>query len=384
MSKTGIYGLVYDAPSRGGNNLGRIEAENFSFETLAVGGCWSASLSKSMPIAIAEDWYEQGLGRVIKFYDESGVWVWEGFVNTVTVNAGDISEVRGPLMAIVNRANCTYTPRDFSVYPPVDGSQTITTIVEDELSQNNYGIIEGIVSAGTCPEETAIKVQTRYLNENSIPKTTSTISISPGSAQVPTVTIELLGNVNFLMRYIYDLPGVSTMSFLSDKIIDILSADVNGIISTNYNYIEENLYLVNDTEDKLRYAWDIISELLSIGNDTDDTRRIFGIYESGLAKYNSIPTTIMYEYQLGWKQEVRLSSSGIVVRPWLIQPGQWITIPDVLIGRNVPSTNLNSDPRTYFIESVQYTAPYSVSLSGGQTDRLSQILAKITYTGGIY
>jgi hypothetical protein len=159
MSDIGIYGMIYDTPARGGRFLGRMDVDGFGFESLAVGGCWTANLSRAMSLVNAEDWYENGLAREIKFYDNEGAWVWEGIVNQISINAGDITEVRGPLLEISNRVTCTYTPRDFSVFPPVDGSQTATTILEDLDSQSRYGIIEQVVSAGACPEETAIKVQ---------------------------------------------------------------------------------------------------------------------------------------------------------------------------------------------------------------------------------
>lgn len=363
--------------------IGSMEIENLSFENLAVGGCWAASFSKAMSLQAAEDWYESGLGRTIKFYDQYTDWVWEGFVNKVTINPGDNSEVRGPLLDVKNRTSSTYTPRDFSVFPPVDGSQTSTTIVEDDKSQKLYGILEGVVGAGATPKENAEKVRDLYLLENSIPKTTGQISISPGDSKTPTVTIELLGFVHWLMVFIYENTS-NTTGYLSDKIKDILGYDPNGIISTQYKYIEENLYLVNDLETKQRYAWDVLTELLSVGNDSNDDRRLFGIYENKVAKYNVKPTDIKYEYKLGDRQVVKEYNSQTIVRPWAIKPGNWITVPDFLIGRNIVSTNLNKDPRNKFIESVKYTSPYSVDLSGGQTDRLSQMLAKITYTGGIY
>jgi hypothetical protein len=70
--------------------------------------------------------------------------------------------------------------------------------------------------------------------------------------------------------------------------------------------------------------------------------------------------------------------------PWMVRPGQWINVPDFLIGRNIPSTALNGDPRNKFIDSVRFTAPYTVDISGGANDTLSQMLTKISYSGGIY
>jgi hypothetical protein len=380
VSHVGIYGVIYEA----GRKVGRIDLDTFGFEKIAVGGCWAASLSLSLNLQRAEDWYENGLAREIKFFDNEGAWIWEGIVNKVTLNAGDISEVRGPLLDIANRVTVTYTPRDFSVYPPVDGSQTSTTITENEYSQQLYGIIEQVISAGTCPDDTAIKVQTQYLQENAIPKTSGEVSITPGSSQAPVVSLELIGKVQFMARYIYDSTS-NGLSYLSDKLIAILGYDPNSYILANYSWIEENQYLVNDLEDKLRFAWDIVSELLTLGNDTDDNRRLFGIYENGRPVYNTMPNEIDYIYRISSNQEIRnYKITSEIIRPWRVQPGKWINVADFLIGRNIFSTSLYGDPRNHFIESVKYTAPYTINLSGGSISRLSQMLAKITYTGGIY
>jgi hypothetical protein len=187
------------------------------------------------------------------------------------------------------------------------------------------------------------------------------------------------------MRYIYDNSSQG-ISYLSDKLIDILGYDPNGIISTNYNFVEINQYLVNDLEEKLRFAWDIVSELLTLGNDVNDDRRIFGLYEDAVAKYETMPSEIAYVYRLGSSTQAitDYNVEGAIIRPWRVQPGKWLTVPDFLIGRIVPSASLYGDPRNHFIESVRYTAPYTIDLSGGASDRLSQMLAKISYSGGIY
>lgn len=380
----GIYGKVFSPFPDGQKPLiDHFDLDNLSTETLAIGGFWSASTSKSMGLAESEDWYEDGLGRVINFLDHEGFLVWRGFVNQITLNAGDFSDVRGPLLEVANRVSATYTPRDFSVYPPVDGSQTSTIITEDTDSQERYGILENVVQAGTCPDETAEAVRDRALNEMRLPKTTSQISVTPGSAQNPTVTIDLLGNIHWATKYIYE-DDSNGLSFLSDKLKAVLTADPNGIFSTDYNKIADNNYLVNDLEDKLRYAWDILVEMLSIGNDTDDTRRLIGMYESDQIYYNQIPQVLEYEYSLGMHQQISDYGLGSIVLPWRVRPGKWITMKDFLIGRRIQSANLFGDPRNKFIESVRYNSPYSVDISGGQTDRLSQMLAKITYSGGIY
>jgi hypothetical protein len=228
----------------------------------------------------------------------------------------------------------------------------------------------------------ADQVRDLYLEEVSYPQTTSSLSIDPAGSSSPVVELQLLGFVHWLKAYIYTTAQLTTSSSISDKIIDILDYDPNGIISTNYLYVQSNPFLVLDSEQKLRYAWDIISELVSYGG-AGDTRRIFGIYENRTAYYGPVPSVIDYQYLLGSRQVITQYGTGTVIRPWAVRPGRWITIPDFLIGR-YSGADLRSDPRNKLIEAVRFRAPYSVDLSGGKTDRLSQVLAKITYTGGFY
>jgi hypothetical protein len=70
------------------------------------------------------------------------------------------------------------------------------------------------------------------------------------------------------------------------------------------------------------------------------------------------------------------------VRPWLVRPGKWLFLNDFLVGKPV-STTLRSDPRNLFIEQVNYTLPYSLSLSGGRLTQLGQVLSQISM-GGIF
>lgn len=385
MIKKGVYCNVHSPMVMGEKYLFDIQRfESLNCESQAVGGFWTASIALNLNYQQANDWYENGLGRVIKVYDHQGKLAWEGFTNQVTLATGTSTEVRGPLLSSVNRTFSTYTPRDFTVYPPVDGSQTVTLIVEDLFSQEQFGILEEAVSAGTTTEMTAIKARDRFLAENRYPKTTSDISISPGNASPLSVTLDLLGKVHWLMVFIYEnaTPGTS---YLSNKLKAILNADPNNVVSTDYSNITDNLYLVDDVENKMRKGWDIISELLSLGDAATDARYLFGVYENGVPYFNKVPTTIDYIYKLSAsRQLVKNYVGGGIVYPWNVRPGRWITTSDLLLGRMVPSTNLDQDVRNKFIESVRFSSPWSVDLSNGATDRLSQMLAKITYSGGLY
>lgn len=148
--------------------------------------------------------------------------------------------------------------------------------------------------------------------------------------------------------------------------------------------IEENNFLTPKVENRNRFAFDILKELVALGNDTDDRRRLLGVYADLVARYETQSDEITYHHLLSDPLQAVTTPEGAIVYPWDVQPGKWLFVPDFLVGRaTAASDDLGDDPRNLFIEGVTYTSPWGLSVSGGSDDRLSQLLAKLTYTGGI-
>lgn len=377
---------VFDPLALGGKWLEDLTNQytSYTHQTLAVGGYWTAQIVLNLPLVNAEDWYENGLGRQIKTYNHAGIVIWEGFVNQTTLNAGALSEVRGPLMDTANRASAIFSPLDVTVYPPVSGTTTVTTIAEDTTSQGLYGIIEKVISAGTTTQDNAEQARDVFINENKDPKTSGQVNLAPGSSQNAVVTLECIGNVNWLTAYIYNNTDTG-FALLSDKLIDVIAADPNLYLSTSTVEIEANSFLTPAVENRNRFAWDIITELVALGNDTDDRRRLFGVYAGLTPRYETQPEVIAYHHRLADPLQAVTTPEGATVYPWDVQPGKWLFVPDFLVGRpQAESTDLGSDPRNIFVEGVTYTAPFSISISGEAAGgSLAQLLAKLTFTGGI-
>lgn len=381
---SGLYIAVHKPLVRGGGYAFDLvdSVVSYNHEIDAVGGYWTAGIQITATVEEATDWYEHGLGRQILVYNPNANIVWRGFVNQIAINMGVQSETLGPLMDTGNRASVTYTPKDFSVYPPVTGTGTVTPIAENLTSQAKYGIVEKVVSGGTCTDLAATKIRDVYLLENAYPKTSGGISLSPGAGENISITLDCLGNAWWLTAYVYDnvTPGYI---YVSDKIKDIIGFDPNNYLSTKYNNIADNLFLTQEMETETRFAWDIIKELLALGNDTDDTRRLFGVYNDLLCFYYNMPNKIEYNHFLADPLQRVVDMAGNTVLPWDVRPGKWIAVPDFLPGLQTPAT-LRQDPRNKFIETVRFTAPYTIDLSGGNTDKLSQLVAKITFCGGMF
>lgn len=331
-----------------------------------------------------DEWYESGVGRHVEVYNTAGAVICAGFVNRLTVSSSTLQASRGPLTELCNRCSVAYTPiLDVSVSPPITGSEKSTILVDNTVSQENYGIIEKVLSGGQLLDDgttnEAEDYRDRYIDENKDLRT-SDKGLSLGNSGQPSVSLEILGYYAWLDFYIYSSIAVGTTT-LSAKMQTVLGADPNGVISSNYVDIESNALLVANYDNDNRTAKTIIEEMVKRGNDTTDARRIFGVFEGQRAIYQTIPDYFDYYYKLGSRnQNIRIYASGengMIVKPWDVQAGKWLFIGDFLPGRFTDQADKKDDPRAMFIESVSFSAPYGLSVNGIGVSELAQYLAKM-------
>lgn len=350
----------------------------------ADGGFQSCTIGIASNETTITDWFNNGLGRDIKVYNTSGGIVWEGFVNRIVTSAGAISIVRGPLMEVTNRCFIAYTPyTDITVDPPARGLPTITTIAENDDSQAFWGIQEDVVSGGTLIDAATVgggganeasEMRDVYLAEFKDPEVSQSLSAGAGDL---SISIECRGYYDWLTRYIYDNNGVSYTT-IPAKMEDVLGSDPNSIISTNYSHISDGtdyLLLVPVNESDYKKASTIIEELVSQG-DANDKRTIFGIYEDRLPYFAAIPDYVEYRYRLFQEGQQVTDMTNRTIDFWDIRPGRWMEFPDFPALIDSASTELRSDPRNMFIESVRFTAPNGLDISGSRTGTFRQLLAK--------
>jgi hypothetical protein len=356
--------------------------ETYSHVTAADFGYKSATLTSKIDITEISDWLEYGLGRHIETVGSSGLVVWEGFVDKISVSFGSLVASRGPLFDISNRVTVAYTPIiDVTVDPPVTGSATETPIAEDTDSQAMYGIIEKIVSGGQRLDDgtydEAEEIRDLYLSEMAFPYTDENINV--GASAYPIITLECLGYKQWFSAYVFNDYTSSTVT-LDTKIKAVLDADPNSIFSTNQDYITANAQITNRLEDKNRYAATVISDITSLG-DSSDNRWIFKVLNNRICRYESIPTSIKYFHTLSGKGRSNIAdNAGNVVEPWHVQAGEWVQITDFLIGQGGYAT-LREDPRVLFAEEVTYTMPFGLSITGSRVNKLTQRLKQLGVGG---
>ena len=334
----------------------------------------SAKASINADANTAEDWLDDGLGRDILAVDSDLGEAFNGFVNVVELVFGHVTIRRGPLLDIANRVYAVYRDVDNTVNPPTVGNRTPTVITEDLDSQSRFGIIEQVLSAGQVDQLVAEQIRDAYLLEHHEPETSQTISSTPGP---PRVNLDILGYGHWLKAYVYNQVAVSGTITVYDKLVAVLTADPNNVVSTDYSEVYQNLVLADAYENDDPYGLTVIKELTSMGGGTDQ-RMLFQVLEGRKVYYQPQPT--IYEY-VSWIGDGRIRDmGGSVIPPWKIRPGKWVKLVDMLPAAVEPDL-LRDDPRSVFVESVTYTAPYQFDIEGSKTDTVAQKLAKLGMAG---
>lgn len=359
------------------------EVNSYEHETVAVAGYYSARFDLSGDLVDVNDWFERGIGRHVEVTNPDLETIWEGFVNSVAVNAGQYAATRGPLVEIANRSYAVYSERDNTVTPPTVIPGLITVIAQDATSQGKYGIWEKRITAGETDAVGAGLVRDSFLREHKEPTTDDPRIVFEAGGQV-SVSVECLGYWAWMLAYPYQDATSGTVT-LQTKVQYVLAGDTNNIFSTDYSQVDYNAALASRYENSGTPAWEVMKSLSAFG-DGADNRWTFGIYAGRVAHYKQIPNEVAYQHRLADPDQRIETVVGGEVAPWDVQPARWLYLPDFLTGRGQPVTvaDWRTDPRFMFVEAVRYRAPYTVEITGTRVGKLAQILARqgVGSTGG--
>lgn len=351
------------------------EVSNSYSHTIGVDiGFDKMSISFGGSLSDIEDWLEAGLALHVMVYNKELSVVWEGFVNSMSANLGSLSIARGPVVDVINRTKVDYKTIRFDTVPPIGGDPAATDLANDTDSQALYGILVGYVSGGEGDMTVMEDLRDTFLAENKLPRTDQDITI--GSGQPPSITVDCLGYYHLLKKYYYQQIVTAAEINASQKITDVVDADPNSVLSTSGGNIDTNTVQVTDYEDGTKKGEGIIKDLLSLG-DTSGNRYIFGIYEDREAYFQQAPTAVFYNHRISDNPTgLLLEETDQFIDPWDIRPGNWVFMPDFMVGRSV-DTNLRDDPRALFIESVSFSTPYSTKITGSKLYTFSHKVARL-------
>lgn len=379
-SQTGLLVEVSQPAILGGSWLENIDRSllSWSHTTQADGGYWHATMKITDRQEKLEEWIENGLGRQITLYSPELTICWQGFVNSIILNLGGLSFQHGPFLDVRNYVKLVYSTVDTSTTPPTMGVRASTNWYSSTSSISKYGRIEKVLSCGGTTLANALQLAQMYLGENSSPSSTKTVTPMQGNDL--SLMVEMLGNAHWLSTYYYNNTTTGTTTALA-RIQAIMAASPTFIYSTDYTFMDANATSIPAYENDDKTALDVINGIVALGDPSDYARYTFGIYEDKKAYYRKLPDSLKYYYRISSNAQLLETVDGAIIRPWLIRPAEWLFIPDFLIGRVRDPLEIQDDPRNIFIESVTYTAPYGLTVSGGSVNRLSQALAQLGLGG---
>ena len=325
-----------------------------------------------MPFAEIEHWLQQGLCAHVRVEDESASRIWEGFVDEIAIRIGGYSLSLGPVMDIANSVRVEYTRQDTVSSTTNQREQRFTAPAENTQSEQRFGALTKFLSGGTLPTTAANQMRNLYLAEKAWPKGYQTLSIGSGAGDMIDILFKCVGYYARL-----DVPArwsASGTVNLSDKIITIVGYEKNGLFTGAQLDVATNTTQVPAGEQESCTLWELLVGMLPY-SDASFNRYTFGVYENRRVIYAPTPTEIAYVSDLvEGTQQVR-TPTGVRLAPWQIKPAQWIFFSSLRGARDI-SADLRQDPRAAFIETVRFTAPDKLEISGGPADSLPQMMGR--------
>jgi hypothetical protein len=176
-----------------------------------------------------------------------------------------------------------------------------------------------------------------------------------------------------LGKYYYYRTGEAGKMTISAKLQAILDASPNYYIDPDLTDIETNASEVAVYEDEDKTALALIKELASSG-DGNFNRFVWGVYENGAFVYKMQQDIIDYERNAS---DGVMFDHGVQLDPWSVRPGKWARTTELVEGHLANIPVFRSDPTLQFIESVTYTAPYGLSISGAKLGKFKQRLERL-------
>lgn len=338
----------------------------------AVGGFGPAGVSFPATMSELQEWYEFGLMRHVSVEDSSGI-VYEGFVNEITINYSSRKITVGPATDLANRVAAIYTPVVYASGGVVRGGQTQTALNNYARSQDNWGIFHKIVNVGECTDAEALQARNIFGSEMSFPQRSESLDTSnPGDI---SIDLKMDGYSELLNSNPYS--NTSTTPITYSAFISALVAAYPNVYMGGTKYISTNAATIVPLNDGSRAIGDIIKGVCALG-DVSSNRWTFGIYENGLIYYSAIPSSEKYTYKLSdGVKSLALAGGTNRVFPWQIRPAALLRYVDFPLFGRLWGTALLADPQLVFIESVDYRAPFSLTVNGGRVNTLSQKIAQL-------
>lgn len=348
--------------------IGLFHPESYGHRITATLGFDTSRATLKAPDATLEWLLNELLGAHVVVINEANATIWEGFVDTLDFQSENFTFRFGPVMDILNRVRFEYKRVYTGTNPPTTGASVYSPIYEDQVSQERWGIRETVINAGERTESDIAQSAYALLASRRMPTPLTRYATSDNAE--PTIALSLLGYGHLLDHALYYYEGENEIA-LSAKLLSVLNAEPNGIITGANAQIETNAVQVPENDDNYRPASTIITALVQRGNATYD-RTIFMVEEGRRVTYATAPSTVGYVIRnVRGATKVSLGWSDAFIDEGLIRAGRWAYIAGALptMKRSLYE-DLQMDARAIFIESLDYDMVRGVQLDGSGRDNL--------------
>jgi len=338
-------------------------ARNWSRSIRVQGGPWQGSFSLQGSLAYLQTFFYSRLGYHIEEHI-GNLCTWEGLVYEMELTVAGVRRRRS-LDLVSNRVRVDYTGTGGA------GASTSWATVSESVSR--YGQKDEILSmsGGRYVAATANSRRDTYLAERGWPWARTVAVERPGE---PRLQVSVCGYI-FTANWRYVTAADNGTGNADVWISNVVSTDCEflsaGIIKTNTLQVERTL-----NGDKR--AWDLIQEIVGLGDGTQPWR--FYVEPGRTVRYEEIDVSPRYYLRRGgvYTQVGRRDT----VNPWLVQPGVFRDA-EYPMRRAEPGAPWLADVRDIWVEEVEVGVESGLQLKPGDEYSEAELLAAVQEYGGI-
>lgn len=323
-----------------------------------------------------EEMFFEGCGRrITRFTPDGHGVVWDGYIAEMVLNEPGL-QLRISLREMANGVIVNYIPTDTSTNPPTYGAEWWAGPVNDAPSQAQYGIKQKLF-VPPMNKLTAADAQ-QFANVLLAHYRTPIRSglISSGSSQ-SNLQIVCDGYMHTLGWHTYNQYALSGTDNADTILSTIASVTGQGFIASQD--LDTNTTQVQKYFSNFDRGYDLVQLIASFG-DGSYNRWLAYVLEDRVLHYKPASTTVDYLRRIeDGRQEIR-DVGGRVIPYWEIRPNHWIRTTDVFPHALNPAS-LKDDFQVSYIESVEWTEPDGLTLSGSPGDNLQVIVARMAAQG---
>ena len=266
--------------------------DNLTMSTIINGGYERVTLNIPRDVQEMWDWYQNRLGYLVTFNDETTDEVFRGIIWSINLDLGGETNVRVTLDDLYNRVAVDYDRQILGF--PERAYRDRTPIVEDTDSQDEFGIKEIRVTGGPMDDGIAANRADVFLAERAWPRPKPKWSIPINDPNI-NMTVDVLGLwVTLGYRLVFE-PIISTASVndtIADFIVGGMGVWYNQFCSRDPHFINGNdvtqvtTYGVDDYSVK-----DYFNMLVDLGNDpaVNYNRMYIAVWQDGKVHVDQIP-----------------------------------------------------------------------------------------------